>query len=402
MSEALNKELEGQESTIEVLKQKRNLFNEIITNIPGAMQTAMASMSEMSAALTANLGRDFGPGGQIMTALSGIMTTFAVEIPAAVGVLTTDFNTWLESQNEFVKGLDTNVQQGIKRAQDLSAAFSSAASIIGSIAGLLKSISDAKIAGIDREIAAEERRDGKSSASVAKMDALEKKKDNMARKSFNTQKKLMMAQAVMGTAAAVTSTLASMSAVALPPVPQIMAGIVGAMGLAQVGIISGMQFQSSYSPKTIETPSALSIGKRDNSVNLASGPNASAGGESAFLRGGSGTGTNASNFIGSAYGGNLMRGFGNTGFIVGEKGPEVITPETPINVTPANENNASAPVNATINIQAIDSQGVQDVLVSQKGNIIQMLRQAANANGQRFLEDVNVNVYTRPSVGKLL
>jgi hypothetical protein len=56
----------------------------------------------------------------------------------------------------------------------------------------------------------------------------------------------------------------------------------------------------------------------------------------------------------------------------------------------------------SLNIQAIDSQGVQDVLVAQKGNIIQMLRQAANANGQRFLEDVNVNVYTRPSVGKLL
>lgn len=134
------------------------------------------------------------------------------------------------------------------------------------------------------------------------------------------------------------------------------------------------------------------------------GPNANAGGEVGYLRGAAGTGTSASNYnsIGSAYGGDLSRGYGNRGFIVGEKGPELITPETPINVTPANENAASNPVNATINIQAIDSQGVQDVLVAQKGNIIQMLRQAANANGQRFLEDVNVNVYTRPSVGKLL
>ena len=114
-------------------------------------------------------------------------------------------------------------------------------------------------------------------------------------------------------------------------------------------------------------------------------------------------GTNASNFrtIGSAYGGELMRGYGNRGFVVGEKGPEVITPETPINVTPANDVMGSAPVNATINIQALDASGVENILVSQKGNIIKMLRQAANASGQGFLEDVNVNVYTRPNVNRL-
>ena len=184
----------------------------------------------------------------------------------------------------------------------------------------------------------------------------------------------------------------------------IMAGIVGAMGMAQVALIASTQYESSYTPKAISTPSNLSIGKRDSGVNLAMGPNANAGGEAGYIRGAAGYGSNAGNYntLGSAYGGDLTRGYGNRGFIVGEKGPELITPETPINVTPANDTVASTPVNATINIQAIDSQGVQDVLVAQKGNIIQMLRQAANASGQRFLEDVNVNVYTRPSVGKLL
>jgi hypothetical protein len=61
----------------------------------------------------------------------------------------------------------------------------------------------------------------------------------------------------------------------------------------------------------------------------------------------------------------------------------------------------SAPLNATFNIQALDASGVQDILVSQKGNIIKMLRDAANSAGQGFLEDVNVNVYTRPNVSKL-
>jgi hypothetical protein len=96
-----------------------------------------------------------------------------------------------------------------------------------------------------------------------------------------------------------------------------------------------------------------------------------------------------------------MRGYGNRGFVVGEKGPEVITPDTPISVTPANDTQAGQAMNATINIQALDSSDVQRVLIEQKGNIITMLRQAANASGKTFMEDVNTNVYTRPNIGKL-
>jgi hypothetical protein len=175
------------------------------------------------------------------------------------------------------------------------------------------------------------------------------------------------------------------------------------MGLAQVAIISGMQYQSSYSPKSVSTPSTLSIGKRPDSVNLAGGPSANAGGEIGYLRGAQGTGTNASNYrtIGSAYGGEMMRGYGNRGFVVGEKGPEVISPETPLNVTPANDVNTSQPINATFSIQALDASDVKRVLVDNRGNIIQMLRDAANNSGQRFMEDVNVNVYTRPQTSRL-
>lgn len=289
-----------------------------------------------------------------------------------------------------------DVEQGGLSLSNVATLASTALNVIQSVT---QAASNAKIAGIDKEIAAEQKRDGKSKESLAKLDAMEKKKDQIARKQFNINKKISMAQAVIATATGIAEAL-KMGPIAGP----ILAGMIGAMGLAQIAIISGTQYESSYTPKAPEMPSTLSIGKRDSSVNLASGPNANAGGEVGYMRGASGYGTNAGNYntLGSAYGGNLTRGYGNRGFIVGEKGPELITPETPINVTPANENTAGTPVNATFNIQAIDSQGVQDVLVAQKGNIIQMLRQAANASGQRFLEDVNVNVYTRPSVGKLL
>ena len=152
---------------------------------------------------------------------------------------------------------------------------------------------------------------------------------------------------------------------------------------------------------TSATPT-LSIGKRGESVDLARN-NANAGGEIGYLRGAKGIGKNASdyNVIGSAYGGDLPRGYGNTAFAVGEHGPEIITPETPITVRPMSDSPAAAPVSAEININTLDARGVEEILYGQRGNIIGMLREAANANGQSFLEDVNVNVYTKPNVGRL-
>ena len=174
------------------------------------------------------------------------------------------------------------------------------------------------------------------------------------------------------------------------------------MGAAQIAIIAGTSYESA-SPSAVSSPASLSIGKRSDTVDLAKGSSSTAGGEVGYLRGSKGTGTNASNYrtVGSAYGGELMRGYGNRGFVVGEKGPEVITPDTPITVTPANDMGQAQSINASFNIQALDSQGVQEILVAQKGNIIKMLREAANNSGQSFLEGVNTNTYTRPQVGKL-
>ena len=44
-------------------------------------------------------------------------------------------------------------------------------------------------------------------------------------------------------------------------------------------------------------------------------------------------------------------------------------------------------------INAIDAAGVEDVLMNQQGNIIRMIRQAANENGQDFLPDVDTMAY---------
>ena len=270
---------------------------------------------------------------------------------------------------------------------------------LGTIQSVLAAGAAAKEDAIQREITAEQRRDGKSAESLAKIQALEKKKDEIAKKQFNTNKKLQMAQAVIATAAGVAQALAYG-----PFVGPILAGVIAAMGAAQIAIISGTQYQSSASTAAATaTPPSLTIGKRGDTVDLAKN-NQNLGGELGYLRGTPGRGSNASNYsiVGSAYGGDLPRGYGNTAYVVGEKGPETITPETPVTVRPANDNtNGSSPIDATFNIRALDARGVEEVLVEQRGNIISMLREAANASGQRFLEDVDVNVYNRPNVSRL-
>jgi len=294
--------------------------------------------------------------------------------------------------------IKSNTETGVKGfANDLTAVASVASAALSTISSVLASTAQAKEAAIDREIAAEQKRDGKSAESLAKIASLEKRKDEIAKKQFNTNKKLMMAQAVISTAAGIAQALGSLP----PPASIVMAGLIGAMGAAQLAIIAGTSYQSSATTAAaIEQPSTLSIGKRGDNIDLAK-QNTNVGGELGYLRGKQGTGTNSSNYsvVGSAYGGELPRGYGNTAYVVGEKGPETITPETAITVRPASNDsgNGSSPIDATFHINALDASGVEDILVNQKGNLIAMLREAANANGQPFLESVNINSYSRPN-----
>ena len=83
---------------------------------------------------------------------------------------------------------------------------------------------------------------------------------------------------------------------------------------------------------------------------------------------------------------------GDTGITVGERGPEVITPAQPIDITP-NYALGGGETNVNFNISAVDGASVQNMLNEQQGNIIAMIRQAANDNGEGFLESVDSDVY---------
>ena len=269
-----------------------------------------------------------------------------------------------------------------------------AASAVQALGSMQAAQSKAAIAGVDREIDAEKKRDGKSSESIAKLKALEAKKESMKRKAFEQDKKMKMAQTAISTVQAV------MNAYASAPFPYniALAAMVGAIGAAQLSSISSMTYDGGGASSAGQTNS-ITVGSRANTVDLATSKSAS--GELAYMRGESGTGSSASNFKPkSAFSGYRHRAAG--GYIVGEQGPELFMPDRPGRVVPAGEvgNAGSAPVNVSFSIQTIDSQDMEQALIRQRGNIIGMIREAANNHGEFFLESINTQSYETGGGGR--
>lgn len=265
-----------------------------------------------------------------------------------------------------------------QKAKFLGAAFGAIASTIGALAQASKAKTDQVVAGLDKEIAAEKKRDGVSSASQAKIAKLEAKKENAKRKGFERDKKLKIAQTIMATASGI------MQAFEMGPIlGPIFGAMVAATGSMQLSIIKGMTYSGGGSSPS--GPSKISVGKRDNKVDLAQSN--SALGELAYMRGASGVGTGASNFK-PAFSGYKHRAGG--GYVVGEQGPEVFMPDVPGEIIPSGQATGN-PVNVNFTIQAIDTQNMEEALTVQRNNIIGMIREAAHSNGDLFLEGVDLN-----------
>ena len=247
----------------------------------------------------------------------------------------------------------------------------------------MKMASDQKIKEIDREIAQEKKRDGASAASRKRIEQLEAKKEKQKRKAFEQDKKMKIAQAIINTALAAT---------AMYPIPVIgpaLAAMVIAMGMKQVSIIKSMQYDGGGdSPGAGASTPTLAVGERSASVDLAQ--SGSAVGELGYARGEEGVGS-AQNFQPAFSGARYRAAGGSVGYVVGEQGPELFMPDTPGTIVPADDTAAAtAPAsNVNINISAIDAAGVEDVLLSQRGNIIAMIRESANQVGDSFLEKVD-------------
>lgn len=211
--------------------------------------------------------------------------------------------------------------------------------------GMLQYTSNQAMQTIDAQINAEKTRDGKSKESVQKIKALEAKK-------IKEQQKSAKQQILISTA------VATMNAAANPwPVPAIplmaAAALAGGLALSQASSATSNQMSGASKDPNI----SLTMGKRSSDVDVSQRASA---GELSYLRGERGAGS-ASSFTPRAAGG--VSGPG-TSMLVGENGPEIVTPTTNLETNNMNDSSgtpsqgSSQPVQ--FNISAIDAQSFLD------------------------------------------
>jgi len=319
---------------------------------------------ESAKALAADLSK-LGPEGELVSSV----VLGAMAIGDAFSTMTTAMET---------AGKDGS--GGLGKAVAM-AEFASAA--IGQVTQMMAANSKAQMAEMDGQIAAEKRRDGKSKESLAKIAQLEKKKEAMAKKAFEQNKKMQMAQVVVNTASGMMRAYKDydgMTATGL-------AIMIGALGAAQLAIISKTQYAGAGAGDIPKPQTNLSIGNRSNKVDVSRGGN---GGELSYMRGARGTG-NANNFTPGGAMGRKGYAAGGEGILVGERGPEIVRPSQKVDIIPNDRLGGNTNVNFSIN--AVDAAGVEDLLINQRGNIIRMIREAANDTGERFLESVDTQTY---------
>jgi hypothetical protein len=354
----LKEEEEGLEAGITTSEAVLKQAQQSVKN--SALEMVTSTITGLSQALA-----ELGPEGALAAAFGNMSNIMLTSVVGALEIISA---------------------HGLKSAETLAGGFAAAASVIGGIASILQAQSNVAVDAIDKQIEAEKKLDGQSAKSVAKIQSLEGKKEAIKKKTFETDKKLKIAQAIMATAAGITQSLA------LPfPMNFIMAGIIGAMGAAQIAVISGMSYQGGGSASTPSIPSKIGIGERGKGVDLASSQ--SARGELSYLRGDDGTG-GSGNFKPAFTGAKYRASGGETaGFMVGEQGPEMFIPNRSGRIAPADEVQAqsSGSSQVTFNINTIDASGVEDMLTVQRGNIIGMIRTAANSYGQSFIEEIDTS-----------
>jgi hypothetical protein len=337
---------------------------------------------------------DLGPGGAFAATFAefgaGMLQGFQT-MQNKIADLSDDTKTYIRGEEETTgadlekaKDAGLNIMTAAEaKTEGTVQRLQMASSAISGLASLMAAKSAQKVAGIDNEINAEKKRDGKSKESLAKIKQLEIKKDKIQRKAFEKNKKMQMATTIINTATTAMKMFAEHG------YPGLIAAL--AMGAAQLAIIASTQYQSTTSTASEgASPDKIEVGKRTNKVDVSQQASA---GELAYLRGERGIGTSATSFTPTGGAAGLRKGYAGGGsLLVGERGAEEITPLSPMQVWPAGQG-AKSQINANFTIHAIDAVGVEEVLMGQQGNIINMIRSAANDYGTEFLEEIDTTTY---------
>ncbi len=328
--------------------------------------------------IAANAKEAFAAIGEEMSKFGGADGVYAGAVMTGIGQVTEGLTmSFTAFTDKSLSGMDK-----------LNAGLSGLSSITSAYAAITQAATDKAVANLDKKIQAERKSDGKSKESVSKIKALEAEKLAEQRKGFEKQKKAQKAAAIIAAAQGAIQAFTSLSPIPLvgPALGAAAAAAAIKMGKDQVDTINATSFEGGGDLGSI---SSITVGQKSNTVDLAQSSNQA--GELEYLRGGRGIG-GPTDFQ-SAFSGYKHRAAGGpTGYVVGEQGPELFIPQTPGEIMSAGQtNNNTAPTNVTFSISAIDASGVEEMLTEQRGNIINMIRDAANARGETFLESVTEN-----------
>lgn len=215
-----------------------------------------------------------------------------------------------------------------------------------SIASVLSYTSQQRISGIDAEIAAEKDRDGQTEESKNKIKRLEAQK-------IAEQKKAAQQQIAIQTAVAVM--MAAANPWPFPAIPMMAAAtIAGALAYSQASSATAPSSSSSD-----DSTKYLSMGERQKTVDTSIAANS---GELSYIQDARGIGS-ANNFTPRAEGGDMLPG---VGYLLGEHGPEVVTPKVPMRAggsdTGSGSNSGGSPTINHWTIQAMDAQSFQEFM----------------------------------------
>lgn len=253
----------------------------------------------------------------------------------------------LASYDQPFANVAANLSQMAIAIQDNAGAMEIASMAGQTITSMFQMNGQAAVDAIDAQIAAEKKRDGTSEESLAKIKALEAKK-------IETTRKTARQTIIMQTAVGVANALAMGN----PMIGIPMAIAVGAMGLQALKAADSAAESSLAGLDSSATTGSLTLGDRANKVDTAQTANS---GELSYIQGATGTG-GIQTFTPRASAGSANAGYS---YIVGEKGPELITPKIDSVVSDAQttRNAGSASIGGiTLNVNAIDARSFQDLV----------------------------------------
>lgn len=376
--------IQNQASVVDAAKankdklEKEGASKKEIETANAALEVALETQRQLVVQHTSGL---FSAFGEAFAAL-GPEGALVGAISSGIGNMMTVLDNNLSTLSDTGSSMGDRVQAGLAIASGALSTFAS----------ISKAASDKRIAGIDAEIAAEKKRDGTSSASLAKIAAMEKKKDKLKRKAFEQDKKMKMASVIMNTASAIMGVWNVEEPYLGPALATAYTGMLVGLGAAQLSAIASTSYDGGGSISGGGV-SKISVGSRNNTTDLAK--SSSPSGELAYARDQRGVG-NMTNYTSAFTGAKYRAAGGNTAFMVGEQGPEMFVPDRPGTIVPADETASAqqAPVNVNFSINAVDAAGIEELLMTQQGNIIGMIRTAANAHGESFLETVDDRALT--------